>query len=852
MFKFSSEQLASIRRKKIGDGLIATFEDSPIRAGWNDDNNCVVATDPLEHSTRFGFDTQGFIGSVASPTGRLWQIENNADGKPAQLKNPAGHTLGLTYSPDGQVDSISSNGSARLRMLYNQRQMQAGASFPDRTFAAVEYTSWNAPAISTDRLGIREAFEYDAQRRLTALIDGKGARTQFRYGQWSRPDATIDPNGAVESYTYNDKGFVSQIASEASSVDLECNDKGRPLQMQFSDGTEAKYQYNDKGLATESAIGDCLCKAVWNEEGRLAEEQNGDAVIKYEYDKIGRLTCMTYPSGEKIEYQWDADSRLIEVRDWNGGKHTIRHAEQDRGFTLYGANSLYTQINLNDLGCPESIALSRNSSPVLTLKYTYDQENRVSTLSDSAFGGRAFAYDAENQLLTASYQTNGEIESFQYDTAGNPVLLSGKPARFDAANQMLSHGHTRFAYDGRGNLVAMEAVDGIWRFSYNARNYMVRSESPKGEVATYAYDAYGRRIRKTRGATVVEFVWAGEQLIGEIARTGERVVRRDYLYFPGTFTPLAMRIDGKVYSYHTDHLGTPRMITDADGAVAWAADYSSFGQARIARATVENPLRAPGQYLDTETGLHYNRFRYYSPTMGRYLSRDPLSFLAESNFYRYAGNSPINVTDPLGLWWSTLLKVAKVAAVVAATAVAVVAVAALVTVAAPEVLAAAGVVASAGAIAAGAVVLSGVVGGAVSELVNEKVNGEKVCWPCIAKAAGIGAVTSLPFAAVAFFSPPAALAGPAAAVAPYALTAFAGFDEGVLQVAANCLDPHSASCTLAGSAATIVLHTGAEFVPGLANEKSPVGSIVNDTTSEAAKDTLDEFTQDSTKKPSRS
>lgn len=71
MFQLRQEQLAAIRRKKIGDGLIATFADGPARAYWSDQKRYVIASDSLDNQTRFGFDDQGFIAAVASPLGRL-------------------------------------------------------------------------------------------------------------------------------------------------------------------------------------------------------------------------------------------------------------------------------------------------------------------------------------------------------------------------------------------------------------------------------------------------------------------------------------------------------------------------------------------------------------------------------------------------------------------------------------------------------------------------------------------------------------------------------------------------------------------------------------------------------------
>jgi RHS repeat-associated protein len=118
-----------------------------------------------------------------------------------------------------------------------------------------------------------------------------------------------------------------------------------------------------------------------------------------------------------------------------------------------------------------------------------------------------------------------------------------------------------------------------------------------------------------------------------------------------TTDPLFMKIGAQYYFYHNDHIGTPQKMTSVSGAVVWSAKYSSFGKAVVdASSTIVNPLRFPGQYDDTETGLHYNWFRYYEPEIGRYLAPDPIGVCGGINFYRYSINSPLNEIDPLGLF----------------------------------------------------------------------------------------------------------------------------------------------------------------------------------------------------------
>jgi RHS repeat-associated protein len=129
-----------------------------------------------------------------------------------------------------------------------------------------------------------------------------------------------------------------------------------------------------------------------------------------------------------------------------------------------------------------------------------------------------------------------------------------------------------------------------------------------------------------------------------------------------------MRRNNKYYWFHNDHLGTPQKVTTGSGAVVWNAKYSSFGKAIIEIETVENNLRFPGQYYDSETGLHYNRYRYYNSMIGRYFRIDPvhhfngddenipyiLFFLLKTptalHNYNYANNDPVNFIDPEGLF----------------------------------------------------------------------------------------------------------------------------------------------------------------------------------------------------------
>ncbi len=267
-------------------------------------------------------------------------------------------------------------------------------------------------------------------------------------------------------------------------------------------------------------------------------------------------------------------------------------------------------------------------------------------------------------------------------------------------NLLKEYAGTHFEYDSRGNLIGKRSPSGRQQYEWDGFNRLRIArveESERRHEARYFYDPFGRRIGKDVDGVRTVFGWDGDQLAYESSDGGAT----QYVYEPESFVPLAqyvtaqpvvgiqtpmwsdgepyvpeqdplqrvpeMQSDAHLFYYHCDQIGTPLLMTDEVGEVVWEASYRAWGEARevIARVSLRagiaprNPIRFQGQQEDAETGLRYNRNRDYDPSVGRFVSKDPIGLDGGINVYQYASN-PVEWIDlskirDYGVIWSDIL-----------------------------------------------------------------------------------------------------------------------------------------------------------------------------------------------------
>ena len=170
-------------------------------------------------------------------------------------------------------------------------------------------------------------------------------------------------------------------------------------------------------------------------------------------------------------------------------------------------------------------------------------------------------------------------------------------------------------------------------------------------MGDYYYDPLGRRSGKDAtiagSTTSTEYLWSGSQVMAEYDGTTGALLRR-YVYGPGIDTPLVMldASDNKTY-LHGDRLGSIIAVASSTGAQIEAFTSGPYGEDT---SESNSPYKFAARRIDQETGLYYNRARYYNPGLGRFMSNDPIGYGDGLNMYAYVGNDPLNYTDPFGLY----------------------------------------------------------------------------------------------------------------------------------------------------------------------------------------------------------
>ena len=595
--------------------------DGPFGNGWSFDHDMtlieVAATRPD------GTTETRYV--LRLPNGRRYVYRTSPGGS---IANPPGLFNRLARNPDGSLTLTEPDGSTRVFLA--GRLVRA----TDRNGNALDY-AYDADgrlAAVSDAAGRRLEFSYDARGRIAAVTDHAGRTWLYDYDPDGNLVAVTDPLGGVRRYAYQpytppgDAHTYHQLVSvtdAAGATVLAVSYAGRRVARYTEAGRTWRYSYDpaNRRLAKTDALGSTW-RYAYNADGLVTAITDPlGSTTTIAYDANGLETSRTDPLGATWRTTWDARGRRLSATDPLGATTTWTYAgDSPFPVEIRSPTGRLTRITYDGRGNP--VAVTDPAGHVTRL--AYNARGDLVALTDALGAATRIEVDARG-LPVAVTDPLGRVTRYEYDTLGRRIAVVNPAGErttiaYDALDRVTAItdplGQTvRFAYDPAGRLAAVTDPRGsTTRYEYDTAGRLLRRIAPDGRVTEYAYDPAGRLARITRP--------------------------------DGTAVTFAYDAAGRRLWYRANHQASVMALEDGTATTDTYA-YSPYG-ITAATGTTPNDFRYTGR--EHEAGdLYYYRARYYDPTVGRFLSEDPIHFHGGTNLYFYGEDRPNQFIDPLGL-----------------------------------------------------------------------------------------------------------------------------------------------------------------------------------------------------------
>ncbi|MBM5587525.1 RHS repeat-associated core domain-containing protein [Burkholderia pseudomallei] len=690
------------------DGNIEMLTDALGHHTWYTHNaraNVVQTVNALGQVSRYEYDRNGNLTRAIEPGEREIFCSYDADGNLVRYRDPNDQVTQLEYSALGQTTKrLTSNGGevqyrydteGRLIGVVNERgelyQLQRDAL--GRIVAEVDY--WGQP----------RRYVYGVIGELLRSVDPLGQAIDYatdtlgRIVQKRVPDPRQPDGLRTETFSYDGAGNLVVAENPDSRVELTYDGAGRVVKEKQGADFAITNVFDAEGYRIERRT-------------RLQAGSEIIAhTVRYDYDALGAVGAIRLDDAAAITFERDALGQLRVEHLSAVLRRELSYTPERllaKQTLLAGTGALFGSEYAYEAN---GELVEKRDSRFGIERFEYDPVGKLTGHIDPTGKLHRFLYDPAGDLLrthvcersaagaadmdqTSTWVREGEYDGcyYAFDRIGNLVRKQ------DALQDLL------LRWDGDGLLIETVAVRRV-PTTVGDSSAMLRIHT------RYGYDVFHRRVRKIvftepagsanpMASHISHFFWDSDALLteyvtdrGKVAAldsvdngiTSPRLVQRnrdskdagplfqrgrayEWVYYPGTFRPLAaahcdwpkskaptqMKDQSPtalevVFFYQNDQNGAPVRMLGADGEVVWETNYSATGCAECFESEhVKQPIRLQGQYFDQESGLHYNRHRYFDSHIISFICQDPIRLHGGTNIYRYFPNT-LHWIDPLGL-----------------------------------------------------------------------------------------------------------------------------------------------------------------------------------------------------------
>lgn len=633
----------------------------------DDVGRAIALKTPEENTWRYGYDSMGRVSSMTSPDGHTTTRQWHDNGRMLRILDPEGAQVEKRYDDLGRIISYRGLRGSAFTVKYDAGTNEirnvdgtiqryefdpAGnvTRFVDERGAEwhLAYDPYGRLIRTTDSLGATISWAYDGEGRVTSVTNELGAQLENFRDPLGRIVRQRNFDGSERFFAYDEAGrLVSRKDGTGSLLELETDGAGRPLVRRYADNSVVSTAYAVANRIQFSSDEDGTLEVEYDGEYRKAVERFEDAEVRYVYG--AHRSPITIISGDReIHFEYDLRGDLRQVKEDPGFLLKFIRDPDLREEKRTFSTGLRVRRAFDSRGrMTTQEVLGKSNTTLLATTYAYDERNnRIQTLRTDR-EPLSFQHNARGEL-TVVRRGDSLIREFAWDKAGNRIQSGASAYQYETGSRLKEWAERMVAYDAEGRPIKEQRPDGIRKFGFDGSGKLRTVDDEKGRSTKFAYDFFFRRVRKTSQTGEEKSVWAGNSILRHQLPDGTCV---DYVHHPAEGVPLAARLDGEWHALICDQRGE---LTDVvrlrDEAVVWSADSLGFEtDIRIGVSPFPIRYRARGQYFDPETGLFYQRMRYYDAAQGRFITPDPLGVFGGLNPYRFCLNQPFLVIDPLGL-----------------------------------------------------------------------------------------------------------------------------------------------------------------------------------------------------------
>lgn len=687
------------------NGRVISVTDSAggtVEIGYDIYGNVLYQKDEVGAVSSYEYDDRGMMTAMVAPSGARTRFAYDKHANPILVTQPNGATWAYTYNPFGRLTSVTDPLGNTIRLELDDAFRVVAEHQPHGGVFRTEYDVMNNVTALTDADGTVVRNRYGGLDLLCEVTSARGYSFFQKYDREGRSVAAVNSKGERWQLQRNALGGITHEATfDGQEREFRVDELNNCTRLTDGRKENCDFAYDGNNNVTEMAFADATVSFEYDINDRIKVARNADCETHLERDLTGRVVREVQVIGDQrfeVDFDYNPNGKRVGCRTNLGYSEVVerdnfgarrRHRLTSGAVVRYDTDVLNrpTRTWLEGKACIEtqyhplgwivarSVTRDANvpaRTPAFWLTHDFSLAGQLRKTSTSV-GVLEYSLDADSNVLAAAAQGT-VVEAFAYDERSNPIQTQPADGRwYGPGDQLRSWGGFDYEWDAAGRLIRRsktteQAVE-LTSFEWSDAGAVQAIDLPNGQRLEFITDAFGRRVQKTLWSadtgqrtrlSRTVFVWAGPLLIQELrygANDGGEPEQWLYYYDDEQVPVGHERVLGADLSqvglyetlyYVNDGNDTPTALVDQYGETVATLSRSVWGKTQTIGHGPTTPLRFKGQYCDEESGLHYNRYRYYDPDTGRYISADPLYAEASNNLYRYCVN-PLTWVDPLGL-----------------------------------------------------------------------------------------------------------------------------------------------------------------------------------------------------------